>query len=245
MRTRLICRTLVTISIFVATIAVYGHAAESETPVSGDQSFVVGDWYQLTIQRDDTRLPDGQGILLKVTDDWVVLGTVISEGSRTGVPLLRDLPYVGNWFGRSWGETRKVYFWIPRSLARVEKHEGKESCAWLKKIFADDVPALDTQCQCNVSFIKNHESANACGDFSEIKGGDVVLTDKVSETTQTPNPKWGHLPVIGGAFTDEHVAVHTVEEKVPLKDVLFIAKFVEMTPAQLELLKPKVAELRK
>src|SRR5262245_34616214 len=96
-------RTLQVSFIVLALMTAFAQA-QSDSPKneSGSNELVVGDWYDVTIERHGVK-QEADGMLVKVTDDWVVLGKVLKESTdvKSGVPYLRDMPGVGRMFGKT------------------------------------------------------------------------------------------------------------------------------------------------
>ena len=87
--------------------------------------FVIGDWYDVTIQRQGVSLKTS-GVLLQTTDEWLVLADVVTatQEKKTGTPVLMYLPYVGSSFRytKVIVDNTKNYRWVPRNGMLVDRH---------------------------------------------------------------------------------------------------------------------------
>jgi hypothetical protein len=114
----------------------------------------IGDWYEASIQWQGTRMPL-QGALVKMTDEWLVLGCVLCQSSeRATMPALQelidacdagrlaDIPLVGALLTRRESYYSKSYFWIPRNSAKITSRELITN-ADVKLDFANDSPSLE------------------------------------------------------------------------------------------------------
>jgi hypothetical protein len=222
----------------VATLAIVAPTAKAQSDGPKDQNgpdqLVVGDWYDVTIQRHDVK-EQAFGMLVKVTDDWVVLGMVMEACNdvKSGVPYLRDVPVIGVMFGKS---TRlavmsKAYVWIPRDAVHVDKRQSVPNK--IKAEFENDAPVLAGDCD-GYLVEKNGERANDGGDCLGVSDGQVVFERRTMDSVRVPDPRWDHVPIIGDLRATQRLVERKVEKRVPLADVLYLATQVQLTPEQVK-----------
>jgi len=226
---------LVTVLTAVAATA-NAQSTEPTRDASDPQQLAIGDWYDFTIERPEFKQPDGDGVLIKVTDDWVVIGKVLSEANdvRTGVPVLRDLPVVGKWFGKT---TRgrvlnKVYAWIPRDGFRIDKHQTITNQRF-KDEWANDAPVLESEC--DVHFIEQGNRALDGGEYLGVSDGQIRFARPTYETNLVPDPKWGSVPIIGDMLAKQEIIERKVEKQIPLTDILFVLTSRPLTQEETKL----------
>jgi hypothetical protein len=202
----------------------------------GDQhQFVVGDWYDVTIERHDVK-EQGFGMLVKSTDDWIVLGKVVAAGIdvESGVPYLRELPLIGRMFGKTVRHEvmSKHYVWIPRDAVHVDLRQTVTS-ERVKKEFRDDAPELAGEC--DVHFVAKGDRAEDGGEYVGISEGKARFARSVTESATIADPKWGGVPLIGNMLAKTKWVQRKVERQVPLEDVLYLVTQVDLTPEQVKL----------
>jgi hypothetical protein len=133
--------------------------ASSIQPAPGQ--FIVGDWYDIVVQRQGVT-EKTSGILLKADDDWIVLASVTTSAyeKRTGTPVLMYLPYVGKSFRytKTIAENFRSYSWVPRNGMQIERHSTQIG-AKEKLIFkTGEAPRLGEQGTLN--YVKDGKGAN-------------------------------------------------------------------------------------
>jgi hypothetical protein len=245
MRTKTPLATFLLTAIALAAAPAKAQSKDPAQSVGDPQQLVVGDWYDFTIERPGFKQPDGDGVLVKVTDDWIVIAKVLSEASdvRTGVPVLKDLPVVGKWFGKTTPAIYKAYLWIPRDAFRADKHEPIANQRFRAE-FANDAPVLENATQppikvdqieprlpapdrwrvneCDVYFVKEGKRARDGGFYLGISDGRIRLAQPTYETVLVQNPKWGGVPIVGDMLAKQEIVEKKVEKQVPLNDVLVV-----------------------
>jgi hypothetical protein len=197
--------TLGLMLVFGAVRADDNGLAESK---SDRNEFVVGDWYDVSVERHGVK-EQLTGMLVKATDDWIVLGQVSASAydDVTGTPILMHLPFVGSRFRKTNRKEvmYKDYRWIPRDAVHLEKRH-EEIAAKIREEFKDDTPTLNAMCR---MAIVNH------GKHEEIG----VDKDKAKEKT----------------FGDDDAVIREMKNLMPFDTVLYIESQVALTPKQVAL----------
>src|SRR4051812_36615513 len=64
--------------------------------------FRIGVWYDVVVNRNGVS-QQLDGLLVKADREWIVLAKLQAccNDVTQGVPLLKDLPYMGHWFGKT------------------------------------------------------------------------------------------------------------------------------------------------
>jgi hypothetical protein len=112
--------------VYTASLA-HGQVVQASANIQNadPQKFVIGDWYDVTVQRQGVSLKTS-GVLLQMTDEWVVLADVVTatQEKKTGTPVLMYLPYVGSSFRytKVIVDNTKNYRWVPRNGMLVDRH---------------------------------------------------------------------------------------------------------------------------
>jgi hypothetical protein len=173
---------------------------------SDRNEFIVGDWYDVSVERHGVK-EQTNGMLVKATDDWIVLGQVSASAydEVTGTPILMHLPFVGSRFRKS---TRKEvmckdYRWIPRDAVHVEKRHS-EIAAKIKEEFKDDAPTLKAICRIAIVNHGKHEEIGVDKDMAKVE-------------------------MLG----DDDAIILQMKNLIPLDMVLFIESKVVLTPEQI------------
>src|SRR5262245_40226975 len=138
--------SLFSIALFVSFSATSIFAAEPTSPVPTKADFkelVIGDAYEVSTKLRAEWHGENkpiEGVLVKVTDEWLVLGTVTSERCQVFRSLimnyfafllddgiLEDYPRVERFlltsplFVRQFTEYSKNYYWLPRDRTNIVK----------------------------------------------------------------------------------------------------------------------------
>jgi len=201
-------------------------------------TLVVGDWYVVTIERHDVK-QQIDGLLVKATDDWIVLGLVLNEstGVRSGVPYLRDMPIVGGIFGRATRKLSKAYCWIPRDAVHLDKRQTLPENNDFKAKFKNDLPVLEGEC--DASSVQRGRQASEGGYYAGVVEGQVIFEVPKWESVAVPDPKWGGLPIVGDMLVKTKWTERKIEKKVPLEDVLYLMTEVPLKPEPIKLANSK------
>jgi len=233
---------LISIVLMIAARPLFGEDGPRLENSADSGPLVVGDWYDVTIERHGVK-QDGDGMLVKVTDDWIVLGKVVSASAAwtTGVPVLMDMPLIGRFFSKTTCKPvmGKAYIWIPRDAARIGKRQAVTN-ERVKAEFKDDAPVLAGEC--GVHFVDKGECAEDFWDFVSATDDKVVFAERTAECTVVSDPKWSGVPIIGDLMAKQQMVERKVEKRVPLTDVLFLTTQVELTPEQIKLANAPVTE---
>jgi hypothetical protein len=192
---------------------------------------VVGDWYDVTIERNGVKA-QASGMLLKVTDDWIALGVVRAAANDVGVPILSKVPGRQRLFRRV-EVISKAYDWIPRDAAHIDKRQ-EVTHEEVKKEFQNDVPELKGQCFVHFSADKVEKEVD--GDFAGVEASKVSIENNVG-TAVKDDSKLSQLPIIGSFFAKRMFAFHVEKKSVALEDVLFIETQRELTLGELALVR--------
>ncbi len=168
-------------------------------------------------------------MLVKTTDDWIVLAVIRAAASETDTPWIGDLQYLGSAFRKRQEVVYKAYRWIPRAAAHVEKR-STVTMQKVKNEFKDDNPALEGRAMVHWS-----DGKRCCDDLKGIKDGQVVIATRTYEEKIVKTPGLSRLPLIGSSFTYHAAEAHPIEKQLPLDDLLFIETQVELTPEQIAL----------
>jgi hypothetical protein len=236
------------VSFLVTVVAVAAATARAQssglTNTGRDPAeLVVGDWYDVTIERHQVK-QETDGMLVKITDDWVVLGKVVEAcyEEKAGVPYLRDAPLIGGLFSKTIRHAMmwKNYVWIPRDAVHVDKEQAVPSKA-VKMEFKNDAPALAGECEAYLIDKNGGRASDAC-EYLGMGDGHVVFNRWNRESVLVPAPKWSHVPIIGALLATPDWVERKVETRVPLEDVLYLVTEVRLTPEQIKLASASVTE---
>lgn len=198
-------------------------SAEPALPTSAKpdpQELVIGDYYHGTVNRQQAT-HELRGYLVHMTDDWLVLGQIRTQGQVHGVPWVSELPYLGAMFREVEIVPMKILYWIPRSSITMTGRETFPKQAGFED-FRGVVPKLTGDCEICLSIgeidaITGHLS----GELKEIDGESLTLATYAYEVKKTES-RWSNLPIIGGMFTSQELVRKQVDRKVPLDDVFVI-----------------------
>jgi hypothetical protein len=195
--------------------------------------FVVGDWYDVTIERHGVKEKQC-GYLVKLTDDWVVIGVIqcACYAEAIGVPGLMDLPIIGDKFQKR--ETKeiccKAYSWIPRKSVVIEKHTEFDPKYF--KPFQDEKLELGEKCFANWVDSDSGKPMSADGKFGELKDGCIGIVETQVERHPHKSSKLSRLPVVGSMFTSYESVEATVTKTISLDDLLYIKTQTLIDPSE-------------
>src|SRR5689334_23052669 len=115
MRCRFVLSVVLTwgVSFSVPTLAQIPTTSPAQpTQVDPGSRLVVGDSYNLRVERHGVKL-NPSGIVMKVTDRWILLHSIRVQASVQVVPYIGDIPLIGRVFQRSKGTRVDEYIWVP------------------------------------------------------------------------------------------------------------------------------------
>jgi hypothetical protein len=197
----------------IAMFMVAGKAAaqmERVQPKLGNadkSQLVTGDWYVVKVEQGKLSRQE-QGALLKVTDEWLVLGVRKLTAEKTDVPWLGEMPYIG-------------------SLFRVVKQRDQLCVEWF--------PCATTTIESRTAFEKKEDLSPFGVDQRKLEDCSqlVVASDGKEEFFYTTSG----IAIRDGALhfsARKPGASETTVQNVPLDDVLFAAQMipVEKTTAK-------------
>ncbi len=143
--------------------------------------FVAGDWYEVSVKCHGVK-QQLTGMLVKTTDDWIVLALIQSQASMVETPWIGELPYVGQALRKQVETIYKSYRWIPRAAAHAEKR----STVTQDKVrieFKDDDPSLSDMARVCWSDGNRHED-----EFKQFKDGTVTIAAR-SPSNERPSKR--------------------------------------------------------
>lgn len=197
-----------------------GVAAESIGEETQDQQLHVGDWYEVRVTHHGA-VAEAQGQLLKVTDDWVVLGVLRSEAATKAVPVLGQMPLIGRMFRQTEPCLSKSYDWIPRQSITIVKHNNQSEITdpTLKDLFKGEEPTMKgiTRVTWIDAADDKADSALRTADLKSIDKNQFIVMDRVEETRKDSHGK-------------DVKTVHTAEKHLTAADVWFIDTQVKYDP---------------
>src|SRR4051812_19906503 len=127
MRVQAIVSLVATFASICAASLAHGQVVQASANIQNADplKFVIGDWYDVTVQRQGVALKTS-GVLLQMTDEWIVLADVVTatQEKKTGTPVLMYLPFVGSSFRytKVLVDNTKNYRWVPRNGMLVDRH---------------------------------------------------------------------------------------------------------------------------
>jgi hypothetical protein len=179
----------VSLSVLLTLLA---HAALAETPTAAPEKLVVGEWYKVTWH--DTLEP-GEGILVKQTDQWLVLGYVnCASCAESKLPWFvesafeiwsdwnpfghtletEDIPLIGSKLVKRTPFYNKVYTWLPRNRIKAMEHIAG-AVPLVKAQFKNDTPPLKSFG--TVTIGEGKTATATCSDNLTIAENEVFTSD--------------------------------------------------------------------
>ena len=221
MRSGRICRIVILVGGVLLTAA--ARAADDGLPTElagepeSDQQLHVGDWYEVRVTHHGA-VAEAQGQLLKVTDDWVVLGVLQSSASVKVVPVLGQIPLIGGMFRQTEPSLNKGFDWIPRQSITVVKH-SELTDPELKDLFKGEEPTMKGYTL--VTWIDDSDnkadSKLRTAELKSIDKNQFNVVDRVEETRKDSHGK-------------DVKTVHTVEKHLTAADIWYIDTQVKYDP---------------
>ena len=218
--------SLIGISLVLATSSALGQTAENAPKKS--EELVVGDWYDFTIERHGVK-ESLRGHLIKVTDDWIVLGSICCERESSSVPWIGAMPYVGRFFTKEKSVYLKVFTWVPRQDAKVGKRTTLSSPSVFKP-FVDDRPTLEKDF--SVCWVENNKRLEDSGRFSDAAHRKFQVTRIEQQVIESSNSHSTKFPVVGATYTQDSVVNHKVTKEFSLNEVLFVRTQIPIDASQ-------------
>jgi hypothetical protein len=236
---------------FLATNTLAAEPAPPAPAKPDPQELVIGDGYEVSTKLREERHGDDkpiEGVLVKVTDDWIVLGVVVTCSDEVfrspllnyfvgaveeDTMLLEDYPLFAKLLKNELFMKRvvrysKSYYWIPRETVKIVKRESAVYPS-VKKDFQGDEPALkpDGGAYFELVRLADDNTTRDCGHAVTVEGGGVFVTHKISEGCLVGLSIVSELPVIGRFLTIDQTTTRDVNgEKYPLASVEYIWQHV-------------------
>jgi hypothetical protein len=146
----------------------------ADSTPAAEAQLIVGDLYEMWIQRGDLKKLS-QGELVKATDKWVVLRNSAVQLQCEGIPLLMDLPLVGEFFCRYTETTSVSDCWIPREAATLKafRHGAKPEAP---NPTVGDEPPTATNHMVLVEMVEGGKLVRHFGDLTVVRPDGLTLT---------------------------------------------------------------------
>lgn len=194
-----------------------GHSFAQGQPSVGEK-LVVGDWYQITIARHGVK-ESLRGHLVQATDDWIVLGVMRCQSETTEVPWLGEMPYVGRLFRKNNVVNLKVFTWVPRQDAVIEKRTPCSNPSDFKP-FIDGRPTLEDGF--SLCWVENNKRMEDSSKFSDAAHRHFQITRFEQNTVTSPDSHSSKFPVVGASFKQDTATQRKITKEIELNDVLFV-----------------------
>lgn len=162
-------------------------AAKAELP-----ELVIGDAYEVVVKRQEKTDAIGY-VLVKQTDDWLVVGTYMSQGTcecndwySTACDFVNMLipsrhriepehvPVLGTWLTKSGVAYQQVHLWVPRvNIKSIERVEGAIDPIFTA--FPKDSPSLETKSSVYYGF-GNEATSGVEAESIALDNGELSFT---------------------------------------------------------------------
>lgn len=234
-----------------AAMAASASAAEPAAIKADPQELVIGDWYEVSTKlRPEGEEPGSgiEGVLVKATDDWIVLGTVTSETGEVfrfpvmaylfmwceGETLFENYPLLAevccsDIFMKRVTDYTKNYLWLPRATTKIIKRTSEVS----RKVngqFKNDEPTLkpkDEAISSHVVSVAGDKVTHTYGSTFTLEAGELTVVGQEVRVTYIEDPLWSKLPIIGHNFSKRRVfSRDVVHGKFPFDRVSYICQQV-------------------
>lgn len=247
------------VAAFVVANAISAACGQDVAPAEklDPQELVIGDWYELSTKRALILHGEGpiNGILVKATDDWLVLGAVKTETEERfrfsflesvhdymfeqidRETFMKNHPDITNFvysglFLHDIDVHSKLYFWIPRKRANVVTVHKAAPVA-TKEVFRDADPSISKfqeAVHCEIVFTEPNEvKCRACPSaYFKLEDGGLTAIGRCTVYGVTPHPILGDLPMIGSLFDSRRKMddVECVGKSLSIDRVCYICQTV-------------------
>ncbi len=213
------------------------------------QELVIGDWYEVSTKVRDDDQKEGEpihGILVKATDDWMVLGIVLCEvDQESRFPLvhwliftcidesiLEETPWLANLLFsklliKEVPSYSKSYFWLRRDNTKIVRRETGVHPN-VKVDFKNDVPTLKTShenASCSVVYVEGKKVFQSHASRVVIEGGELAIIGQEARLRVIEDPFWSHVPIVRNFFNGVQIITReVVGPKFPLGNVSYICQ---------------------
>ena len=116
------------------------------------------------------------------------------QSETTEVPWLGEMPYVGRLFRNNKIVNLKVFTWVPRQDAVIEKRTPSSNPSDFKP-FVDDRPTLEDDFL--LCWVENNQRMEDSSKFSDSAHRHFQVTRFEQNTVTSPDSHSGKFPVVG------------------------------------------------
>jgi hypothetical protein len=148
---------------------------------AADAELVVGDWYELEVQRGQAKTSCA-GCLIAANQHWLVLRSITVESNSTAVPRVLGIPIFGRVFQSVDSVRQEANVWVPREAARltsrVRAADAMPSALRAPTVVgAQPVPAAD----CTLVHVSNKRETMIYGELTAVGDERMTLVVERSE----------------------------------------------------------------
>ena len=153
------------------------------------EKLVVGDWYEITIERHGVK-ENLRGHLVQLTDEWIVLGSIGCMRRKPEVPWLGEMPYLGQYFRKVDDINFRAFTWVPRKDAVIDKRTPCSDQSDFQ-LLAEKLPTLENGF--SLCWVENNKRIED-GKFSDATHRHIQVTRVEHDAATRPDPQSNKFP---------------------------------------------------
>jgi hypothetical protein len=194
-------------------------------PTTDIRHLEIGDGYTISIERGGVK-KQFNGTLVKATDRWLVLMTVLEGRHESAVPVVSKVPGIGRLFRNVGIGRMNEYVWLPREAATVQ---GRVIATEPRKIEPPENELPRSGTDFSIQFVQEGKVVDRFGKFT-LGEEQITCCTTRSEARVRGVPVLAELPVMGSLFRRTTIHVREVEEQFSWNDVLCITDGIGVPP---------------